>query len=269
MPITEWIFLYFLLGLFVGFMAGLLGVGGGGILVPLLVSIFTYQGMNTDNVVNLALGTSLACMIISSAASIRAHASRGAVAWKVVYGMAPGVIFGAFLTTRIAADINSIYIAIFFSLFMALVAVQLFFNWKPKTSQTPTRFYGLFLAGSGIGSVSSLAAVGGGFLSVTYLTYKNLDMKKAIGTSSAIGFPIAIAGTLGYLINGWSKTSGEAYTLGFIYMPAFLIVSITSFIAAPYGVRSAHYLPDVHLKKIFALISLALSIKMLFSVIHF
>jgi uncharacterized membrane protein YfcA len=266
-PDIEWMLLYFLLGSFVGFMGGLLGVGGGGILVPLLVTIFHYQGMNSGNLVHLALGTSLACMIISASASVRAHAMRRTVAWKIVYGMSPGIMVGAFLTTRIAVNINSIYIAIFFSIFMVIVAAQMFFNWKPAASKTPAKVRDLFLIGTGIGSVSSLAAVGGGFLSVTYLSYKNLNMKKAIGTSAAIGLPIAIAGTLGYLISGWAKTLDDAYTVGFIYIPAFVVIAITSFIAAPYGVRCAHYLPDVHLKKIFALISLVLSIKMLFSVI--
>ncbi len=107
MPGMEWIVLYIALGSFVGFMAGLLGVGGGGILVPLLTFIFTYQGMSAENVVHLALGTSLTCMIISSTASIRAHASRGAVVWRIVGGMAPGIMLGAFLVTQVAANVNS------------------------------------------------------------------------------------------------------------------------------------------------------------------
>lgn len=263
----EWILLYLLLGSFVGFIAGLLGAGGGGILVPLLATIFTYQGVAGEHVIHLALGTSLACMIISSTASMRAHASLGSVVWKIVYGMAPGIVLGTMLITRIAADASPIYIAIFFAAFMALVALQMFLNWKPKTSQTPTTLRGLFFVGGAVGSISALAAVGGGFLTVTYLSYKNIEMKKAIGTSSAIAFPIAIAGTLGYMINGWSKMQSEPYTLGFIYVPAFFIISVASVIAAPYGARCAHGLPERKLKKIFAGISLLLSLKMLGSII--
>lgn len=263
----EWVLLYLMLGTFVGFMAGLLGVGGGGILVPLLVTIFSYQSIGQENVVHLALGTSLACMIISSTASIYAHAARGNVVWKVLYGMTPGIILGAFLVTHIAANINSTYIAIFFAMFMALVAVQMFLNWKPKPSLKPIKFRSLFMAGSGIGSVSALAAVGGGFLAVTYLSYKNIEMKKAIGTSAAIGFPIAIAGTIGYMISGWYKTLNDPYTFGFIYLPAFLVISITSCIAAPLGASCSNNLPEKQLKKIFAIVSLLLSVKMLFSVI--
>jgi uncharacterized protein len=268
-PGIEWIMLYMVLGAVVGFMAGLLGLGGGGILVPLLVSIFTYQGINVDNVVYLALGTSLTCMIISSTASIRAHAARGAVEWQVVRGLAPGIILGAFLATWVAAKLNSAYIALFFVLFMAIVAGQLFVNWQPKPSQKPICFCGLIVAGIGIGSLSALAAVGGGFLTIAYLGYKNVDIKKAIGTSAAIGFPIAITGTVGYLISGWSKALGNSYILGYIDVPAFLAISITSFIAAPYGAGCSHHLPEAHIKKIFAIISLVLSIKMLVSVVQF
>ena len=261
----EWIMLYLVLGALVGFVAGLLGAGGGGILVPLLASIFVYQGISSGNAIHMALGTSLTCMIISSTASLRAHALRGGVVWKVVGGMAPGIIFGALLAAQIAARVNSTYIAIFFALFMAVVAVQMFLNWKPTPSLRPTSFVGLILVGLGIGAVSALAAVGGGFLTVAYLGYKNVDMKKAIGTSAAIGFPIAIAGSIGYMISGWSKTLDVANTVGYVYVPAFVAISIASFIAAPYGVRLSHSLPESYLKKIFAAISLALSIKMLAS----
>jgi uncharacterized membrane protein YfcA len=263
----EWIALYVLLGGFVGFMGGLLGVGGGGILVPLLASIFIYQGLNIDNVVHLALGTALACMIISSTASIRAHASRGNVLWPVFFSMAPGIVFGAFITTHMAAHVNSFYLSVFFAIFMALIGGMMFFNWQPKASTTPIRLRDLVLVGAGIGTVSALAAVGGGFLTVTYLNYKSAPMKRAVGTSSAIGFPIAVAGTAGYLLSGWSKTSGDPYTFGFIYVPAFLAVSVSSFIAAPYGAACAQKLPDAHLKKIFAVVSMALSLKMLFSLV--
>jgi uncharacterized membrane protein YfcA len=160
----------------------------------------------------------------------------------------------------------STYVALFFALFMALVAGQMFLNWQPKPSQKPTTMRGLMAVGTGIGSVSALAAVGGGFLSVAYLGYKNVEMKRAVGTSAAIGFPIAIAGTTGYLISGWSKTAGNPYTLGFIYVPAFLAIALASSMTAPYGARCAHSLPDRHLKKIFAVISLILSITMLVSI---
>ena len=269
MPAIEWIFLYVALGAFVGFMAGLLGVGGGGILVPLLTFIFSWQAISTDDSVHLALGTSLACMIVSSIASVRAHASRGAVVWRFAAGMAPGIIVGAFLATQLAGLVNATWVALFFALFMLFVAAQIFFDWRPHPGRSPTSVGGLLAAGAGIGSVSALAAVGGGFLTLAYLGYKNVDAKKAIGTAAAIGFPIAIAGTIGYLISGWSETVADANTLGFIYVPAFLAISIASTAAAPIGARCSHNLPEATLKKIFAVISLLLSVAMLFSIAGF
>lgn len=182
--------------------------------------------------------------------------------------MALGIIIGTFLTTRLAAHVNSVYIAVFFALFMALIAALMFLNWKPRISTSPTRFHNLFLVGIGIGCVSALAAVGGGFLAVTYLSYKNIGIKNAIGTSAAIGLPIAVTGTVGYMLSGWSQTSGLPYSFGFIYIPAFLAISLASPITASYGASFAHSLPETHLKKIFAVLSLALSIKMLFSVVQ-
>jgi uncharacterized membrane protein YfcA len=202
-------------------------------------------------------------MIISSASSMRSHAYKGTVMWDAVKGMAPGIMMGACMATQVASHINSAYIAIFFALFMALVALQTFLKWQPKPSKKPSTMLGLILAGTGIGSVSALAAVGGGFLTVVYLGYKNVDIKKAIGTSAAIGFPIAITGTIGYMANGWTSTLDKPYTFGFIYIPAFLAISIASAISAPYGARCSHNMSDAKLKKIFALICLALSVKML------
>lgn len=261
----EWIMLYIILGAFVGFMSGLLGVGGGGLLVPLLASIFIYQGISTDNVVHMALATSLACMIISSASSMRSHASKGSVMWDVVSGMAPGIIMGAFMATQVASHINLAYIAIFFALFMALVALQTFLKWQPKPSKKSRTILGLILVGIGIGSVSALAAVGGGFLTVVYLGYKNVDIKKAIGTSAAIGFPIAVTGTIGYMINGWATTLDNPYTFGFINIPAYIAISIASAISAPYGAFCSQNMPETKLKNIFAIVCLILSIKMLSS----
>jgi uncharacterized membrane protein YfcA len=240
----EWVLLYIALGAFVGFMSGLLGVGGGGLLVPLLTSIFIYQGLSTDGVIHLALATSLACMILTSASSMRAHAFKGTVMWDVVKWMTPGIMVGAFMATQAASHVNSAYIAIFFALFMAIVALQTFLKWQPKPSKSPRTLFGLFLAGMGIGSVSALAAVGGGFLTVVYFGYKNIDIKRAIGTSAAIGFPIAITGTIGYMINGWNITADKPYTFGFIYIPAFIAISVASAISAPYGASCSHNLSD-------------------------
>jgi uncharacterized protein len=262
----EWILLFLLLGSFIGFMAGLLGIGGGGIMVPILTSIFLAHGIAVDNVVHLALGTSMASMVITTFSSFCSHNSKGGVVWKAVKGMAPGIILGTFFATFLASYLSSIYLAIFFALFMAFVSSQMFLNKKPEPSRELSGSAGLFVAGSGIGAISALVSIGGGSLTVPYLTWQNLEVKKAIGTSAAIGLPIAIAGTLGYLINGWSHTSPTDYIFGYIYLPAVIIISTTSFMTAPLGAQMAHKLPVAMLKKIFAVLLIMLSIKMLISV---
>lgn len=263
----SWVLIFLLLGAFVGFMAGLLGVGGGGIMVPVLTTLFLYQGIPAENVVHLALGTSMASIIFTSISSLRAHQAAAAVLWGVVRSMSPGILLGTFLATFIAANASSFYLAIFFALFMAFVSAQMFLNKKPKPSRGLAGNKGLLLGGSGIGAVSALVSTGGGSLTVPYLVWQNVDIKKAIGTSAAIGLPISIAGTAGYIINGWSATSVDSQTLGFIYLPAVLLISITSVVTAPLGAKLAHKLPVAFLKKVFALLLIVLSIKMLFSVL--
>lgn len=261
----EWILLYAALGAFVGFMSGLLGVGGGGLLVPVLVSIFIRQDIHTDHVVHVALATSLACMLFTSISSIRAHTSQGSVMWDVVKGMAPGIMVGAFMATQIASHFKSDYIAIFFTLFMVAVALQTLLKWQPKPSKKQSSLFGLTLAGISIGFVSALAAVGGGVLTVLYLRFKHIGIKSAIGTSAAIGLPIAITGTIGYMMNGWNMMADQPYTLGFIHIPAFLAITMASVISAPSGARCSQHLPESTLKKLFTLVCLAISVKMLIS----
>lgn len=262
----EWLLIYLSLGAFVGFMAGLLGVGGGGLLVPLLASIFAYQGWPAEHVVHLALGTSMAVMIVSASSSTRAHATKNMVLWTVVKGMASGIIIGAFITTHVASHFSSYYIAVFFALFMALISLQMFVNWSPAPSGKPFTVGSMTIVGGGIGSVSALAAVGGGFLTVAYLTYKNTEMKKAVGTSAAIGLPIAVAGTIGYIVSGWSITLNREWTVGFVYIPAFITIAVASYVTAPYGAQLSQRLPNASLKKIFGVVTLALSAKMLYSI---
>ncbi|MDH4262524.1 MAG: sulfite exporter TauE/SafE family protein [Spirochaetia bacterium] len=256
-----------LLGCVVGFAAGLLGIGGGGIMVPVLTSLFLANGFGVEKVVHLALGTSMASIIITSISSIRAHHSQNGVLWGIVKNMAPGILLGAFSTTFVASYLNSMYLAIFFSIFMAYVSLQMFLNIKPKPDRKLPGKVGLFSAGSVIGGISSLVSIGGGSLTVPYLTWHNVKVTNAIGTSAAIGLPISIAGTFGYIVNGWGNSSPDKLTLGFIYLPAVFLISSVSFFLAPYGAKLAHNLPVAKLKKIFAILLIALSIKMLVSVL--
>ncbi|WP_435237778.1 sulfite exporter TauE/SafE family protein [Psychromonas sp. PT13] len=263
----ETLLLFIALGSVVGVAAGLLGVGGGGIIVPSLTTIFIMQGMPESEVVHMALGTSMATIIVTSFASLRAHHKREGVLWNVVKMMAPGILLGTFLGTFLASVLSSFYLAIFFSVFMAYVSLQMFLNKKPKPSRTLIAASGQFGAGSIIGAISALVSIGGGSLTVPYLIWQNVDIKKAIGTSAAVGFPIAVSGTLGYIVNGWSHTDMSQFTFGYIYLPAFLIIACCSYFTAPLGVKLTHVLPINITKRIFAFLLIALSIKMLSSFI--
>lgn len=260
----ELVLIFLVLGAFVGVMAGLLGIGGG-ILVPVLTTIFIYMGLPMHNVVHIALGTSMACIMVTSFSSLRAHHSNGAVVWNLVKVMSPGVVAGTFLATFLAAQASSKGLAIFFAMFMAYVAFQMFRKISIHAQQGKAGKVELSLVAFGIGAISALVSIGGGSLTVPYLGWRNLDIRKAIGTSAALGFPIAVTGTLGYLINGIASGASAGYTYGFIYLPAVLLVTIPSFFTAPIGAGLTQKLPVPLLKKIFGVLLIVLSLKMLIS----
>ncbi|MFC4487077.1 sulfite exporter TauE/SafE family protein [Tepidiphilus baoligensis] len=259
----AWWLAYPLLGVVVGLFAGLLGVGGGAIMVPILTSLYTVQGFPAENVVHLALGTSMASIVLTSVSSSRAHHARGAVEWGVVVAMGPGVLVGIFLASFIAAALPSRPLAIFFACFIAYVCVQMLLDIKPKPSRQLPGPWGLATAGAVIGAVSALVAIGGGSLTVPFLTWCNVPAHRAIGTSAALGLPIALAGTVGYLVMGWGHPGLPSYSLGYVYLPAVIGVSAVSYFTAPLGATLAHRLPVRTLKRIFALVLLALLAKML------
>lgn len=255
-----------LLGLFVGVSAGLLGVGGGGIMVPVLTAVFTYMGFAVSEVVHLALGTSMATIIATSFSSARAHHQKGSVVWLTWRAMTPGVLLGTFLATFVVALLPAQFLASFFACFMALVAFQMWRPFRPSSHLSPAPLE-LFGAGAGIGAISAMVSIGGGSLTVPYLTWRNHVMTQAVATSSALGLPIAITGTLGYLLNGWHHTDLSQGMLGYIYLPAVIILSVFSMLAVPYGTRLAYRLPVSVLRKVFAFLLVIISSHMFWQVV--
>ena len=262
----EWILAYLALGAFVGFFAGFLGVGGGGIMVPMLTTMFALQEFPREHLVHVALGTSMAAIVMTSVSSLRAHHAHGAVRWDIVRNITPGVLLGTFGGTFLASSVDNAPLAIFFACFMAYVSFQMILNVKPKPSRNLPGPVGLASVGGGIGLISALVAIGGGSLSVPFMTWCNVKMQNAIGTSAAIGLPIALAGALGYLINGWNSTHLPEWSIGYVYLPALVLISLVSTFTAPMGARLAHRLPVATLKKIFAAVLVLLSAKMLHTV---
>lgn len=250
-----------LLGCFTGFLAGLLGIGGGMILTPFLTMILGHAGFPGDKVVHVAIATSLATIFFTSMSSVRSHARRGSVMWDTVKSMAPGIILGSILGAQISGMLSTFWVASIFSAFVLFSAIKMILGKNPPPSSHLPKAPGLFGAGVGIGTLSSIVGAGGGFISVPFLSYCNVKMHKAIGTSAALGFPIALSGTLGYIYSGWGIEGLPEfpYMLGYIHIPAVLFVSCASVFFAPIGVKAAHNLDTKPLKRIFSFVLFALS----------
>lgn len=259
--------IFFCLGGLVGFFAGLFGIGGGGIMVPALIFIFTKLEFPAEHIVHMALATSMASIIPSSLASLRAHHERHAVLWPIVVKIIPGIFLGTFAGTFLASYLSAKPLAIFFSIFMAAIAVQLILDRKPKPSRQLPSTLAVSGVGAGIGGASALVAIGGGTMTVPFLLWCNVALPVAIGTASAVGLPIALTGATGYLINGLHLQNLPAYTLGFIYWPAVVSMAMASFFTATTGAKLAHRLPIPLLKKYFAALQIFLSVEMLFTIL--
>lgn len=218
-------------------------------------------------IMHLALGTSLASIMFTAVSSFRAHHKRGAVHWDIVRKILIGIFTGTFIGSCIAAQLSTRFLKGFFVAFLYYVAVQMLTNKKPKPSRQIPGYTGMFGVGNVIGIVSSLVGIGGGTLSVPFMLWCNIPVHHAIGTSAAIGFPIAIAGTVGYIYNGLKATDLPLYSLGYIYLPALVGIVLTSVLTAPLGVRLAHSLPVNRLKRVFAILLLMVGTRMLISVL--
>jgi len=263
----EWWIIYLLMGLFVGFFAGLLGIGGGLILVTLMVYLFTLQGFPADRLLHLALGTSITSIVFTSISSLRAHHKHGAVRWDILRLATPGLVVGTLLGTVVADQLKSKYLAIFFVIFVYYSAVRMFANAKPKpTRQLPGK-RGMTAVALIVGIISSLVGVGGGVLTIPLMSLCNVPMRQAIGTSAALGLPIALAGTVGFIVMGLGKDHLPALSLGYVYLPALAGIVIGTFVTVPWGARMAHIMPVTRLKQIFAVILFILATRMLWSLI--
>jgi uncharacterized membrane protein YfcA len=266
--LTAWI-LYIATGAFAGVLAGLLGVGGGIVIVPILNALFHMLALPEQYIQHLALGTSLATIMFTSVSSLRAHHKRGAVIWRIVLTITPGILIGTFVGSLFAAHLSKRFLTGFFVAFLYYVASQMLLNIKPKPTRQIPGLTGMFGAGGVIGAVSSLVGIGGGTLSVPFMTWCNVPLHTCIGTSAAIGFPIAVAGTAGYIIAGQSAAlpGFSGGYLGFIYLPALIGVAGMSIVTAPLGAKLAHSLPTGKLKKIFACLLIVVATRMLWAVV--
>ncbi|MDL2216309.1 sulfite exporter TauE/SafE family protein [Desulfovibrio sp. OttesenSCG-928-M14] len=261
------IFIFLVLGAFAGVLAGLLGVGGGLVIVPMINYTFALQGITGEHTHHMALGTSLATIMFTSVSSFLTHHRNKAVIWSIVKQITAGILLGTFLGSKVAAHLPTNLLKSFFVVFLLYVGTQMLLNIKPKASREIPGLAGNTAAGGVIGMVSSFVGIGGGTLSVPYMTWCNVPMHKAIGTSAAIGFPIAVAGALGYLINGLGVSGMPGPHVGFIYIPALIGIAAASVCTAPLGAKLAHRLPVSRLKKAFAVLLFVMAGQMAHSLI--
>lgn len=242
-------------GAFAGVCAGLFGIGGGMIIVPALVWIFTAYHFPPEVVTHLAVGTSLATIIVTSISSLTAHHKRGGVRWEVWRSMALGLVIGSLVGAGIADRINGQALQALIGMGALLVALKMLFFSNKEQLGKPLPPKGVqFGAGTGIGMASSIFGIGGGSLTVPFLNWAGLPMKQAVGTSAACGLPIAIAGALGFAWFGQDVANLPEGTIGFVHIIGFFCISAASFITAKFGAKLAHQLPAATLKKSFGVL---------------
>jgi uncharacterized membrane protein YfcA len=243
---------FLVIGCVVGFVAGLFGIGGGLTMIPLLTLIFSYEKFPVDDILHIAVATSMATIVFTSIASVRAHNRHGAVLWPVFWKLAPGILIGSLVGPQIVSGMSTRLLSGVFALFTAYTATRLLRNKLPKASRELPGTFGLLMVGTGIGVLSSMVGAGGGFVSVPFMTACNVRLQNAVATSAALGLPIAVAGTVGFLIAGFRHPGLPPYTVGYIYLPALVAIVSASMLIAPIGVRLAHRWPVARLRNAFA-----------------
>ena len=248
-----------------GFLAGLLGIGGGMLMVPFVTLIVGARGVEPGLAVKMAIATSMSTILFTSISSLRAHHKRGAVRWDLVRGIAPGIVIGSLLAGAGAFSlIKGAALAVLFAVFVGFSATQMLLDRKPAPSRSMPGPLGQGAAGAGIGFLSGLVGAGGAFVSVPFMAWCNVPIHNAVATSAALGFPIALASTAGYVIGGWNLPPPLPGAVGYLYVPALLCIAVASVSTAPLGARAAHSLDMRQLRRVFALMLYALAAYMLY-----
>lgn len=260
MDMLAW---YFAVGSAAGFCGGLVGIGGGIIVVPMLAMLFAAQHIPEPLVMPLALGTSLASIVFTSAASLRAHHRRGAVDWTLVAKFAPGLAIGAVVGSSVSTQFSSNALKLFFLAFAAIAATQMLLASQPAAARALPGKAPLFAAGGTIACVSSLVGCGGSSLAVPFMTWCSVPLRNAVGSAAAFSLPVALAGSAVYVLTGLGKTGLPPLALGYVHLPALAAIAIGSALAVPLGTAASHRLPVAVLKKCFALLLYAVAGRML------
>lgn len=257
--------LYALLGIISGLAAGLLGIGGGFIMVPVLLLIFAYIGLDGPHLVHIAIATSLAAIVLASITSVYSHHRHGGVLWPVFRRFAPGMIMGALIGSTVAHYLPGDWLKVIFGFMEIALAIQIAFGKKPPASRQLPGPVGLTGASVTVGGIASIMGMGGGALTTPFFLYCNIAARNAIATSAALGLPTAMAGAAGYIVAGWTVSGLPEHNLGYIYLPALAGIAVFSVLFAPVGAKLAQIVPAQTLKRIFAAILVVLGLYMIFS----
>jgi uncharacterized membrane protein YfcA len=257
------ILLYFLLGSFSGVLAGLFGIGGGIIIIPTFFYIFAYLGFPEEILSHMVLGSSLGVIVFSSISSTYSHNSKGAVNWVLIKVVAPSIIIGSALGGITAGFLESTTLQGLVALFLVVASVQLIFEFPPPPQNPQTNLVGPVIAGGGIGWLPGVFGIGGGIFSVPYFYHRGLKMMNAIGTSAACGIPIALAGSISYMIIGFDNINIPENSVGYVYLPATIIVGLMSSLTAKYGVNIAHRMKQKKLRIAFAFLVIIMALNLL------
>ncbi len=261
--------MYLVVGAFAGVMSGLFGIGGGVIVIPALAAIFLHYAAIPQNAeMQMAVGTSLAIMIVTSLSALYAHYKREAVRWDIFFRMLPGLAIGAIIGAFIAHFLSSNILKIIFSGFLFIIGVRMALNRETHEGKKPVSSLVTQIAALLIGVLSSLLGIGGGVLLVPFLLYSQMDIRAATGTSIACGLSVGIVATICFMIAGLFTLIPVEWSTGYIYWPAFLGISVASALFAPLGAMLAHKLPKEFLKRIFGWFLLVMACDMLFSLIR-
>ena len=257
------ILLYFLLGTFSGVLAGLFGIGGGIIIIPTFFYVFSFLGFADQILSHMVLGSSLGVIVFSSLSSTFSHNSKGAVNWELIKIVAPSIILGSGLGGITAGLLESNVLQGLVALFLVVASIQLIFEFPPPPQNPRTNIVGPVVAGGGIGWLSGVFGIGGGIFSVPYFYHRGLKMMNAIGTSAACGIPIALAGSISYIVIGYDNINLPNNSIGFVYLPATIIVGLTSSLTAKFGVNIAHRMKQKKLRIGFAFLVMIMALNLL------
>lgn len=256
--------IYLAAGVVIGFLSGIFGIGGGLIIVPVLLFAFALQAVSDAIAIHVAIASSMAIIMVTALSSVRAHWRRGNVLWPVFRSLSIGMLIGAFAGAQITSRLPAELLSGVFAVFMLIMAARMFFSGTPRGEHRESGRFATGAVGAAIGALSSVVGIGGGGMTVPYLTWRGMSMRHAVGTSAACGLPIAVAGTLGYVLAGAGRDLPlPPFSTGFIHWPSVAGITATSVFLAPVGANVASRIPHEHLRRGFAVLLLVVGLNLL------